>query len=98
MGSVAKACIICILYSMRKGFLIYEEMGKFLTIYDFATDPFGISLYTRKILFYFLSVYPLQPEGSDGGYLLWANPTHCKQISICVFPKQIYPSLNSNFN
>jgi hypothetical protein len=41
MGSVAKSC-------MRKSFLIYEEMRKYLTmherrplfIYDFATDPF----------------------------------------------------------
>jgi hypothetical protein len=38
MGSVAKS-------NIRKGFLIYEEMHKYLTIYeeavyDFATDPF----------------------------------------------------------
>ena len=40
MGSVAMSY-------MRKGFLIYEEMRKYLTIYkepvviyDFATDPF----------------------------------------------------------
>ncbi len=40
MGSVAKPY-------MKKGFLIYEEMRKYLTmyerplvIYDFATDPF----------------------------------------------------------
>ncbi len=38
MGAVKKSY-------MRKGFLIYEEMGKYLTIqrplviYDFATDP-----------------------------------------------------------
>ncbi len=48
MGSVAKSY-------MRKGFLIYEKMRKYLTIYeeaifDFATDSCGI--YTRKILFY----------------------------------------------
>ncbi len=50
MGSVAKSFV-------RKGFLIYEEMRKYLTIYeeDFATDPFWISFFTRKILFYFLS-------------------------------------------
>jgi hypothetical protein len=42
-GAVAK------LY-MRKGFLIYEEMHKYFTIYeeavshDFATAPFSISL------------------------------------------------------
>jgi hypothetical protein len=41
---------------MRKGFLIYEERSKYLTIYerplvmnDFATAPFRISLYMRKI-------------------------------------------------
>jgi hypothetical protein len=40
MGAVAKSY-------MRKGFLIYEEMHKYLTIYDeaisqydFITDPF----------------------------------------------------------
>jgi hypothetical protein len=37
MGAVAKSY-------MRKGFLIYEEMGKYLNImsliHDFATDPF----------------------------------------------------------
>ncbi len=32
MGSVAKSY-------MRKGFLIYEEMRKYLTIYEEATDP-----------------------------------------------------------
>jgi hypothetical protein len=46
-GAVAKSY-------MRKGFLIYEEMRKYLTIYlrrplvilyDFATAPFRISLY-----------------------------------------------------
>ncbi len=59
MGSVAKSF-------MRKGFLIYEEMRKYLTIYeeavshtvfDFATDPFRISLFMRKIRFSFLSVF-----------------------------------------
>jgi hypothetical protein len=48
---------------MRKGFLIYEQMSKYpymrrpLVIYDFATALFQISLYMRKILFYFLSVW-----------------------------------------
>ncbi len=57
MGSVAKSY-------MRKGFLIYEKMRKYFTIYGEAvshiwlcTRSFWISLYTRKILFYFLSVY-----------------------------------------
>jgi hypothetical protein len=43
---------------MRKGFLIYEEMRKYFpiyeeavshTVYDFATAPFLISSYMRKI-------------------------------------------------
>jgi hypothetical protein len=50
MGAVAKTY-------MRKGFLIYEEIGKYLFIYDFAAASFWISLYMRKILFSFLSVY-----------------------------------------
>jgi hypothetical protein len=56
-GDVAKSYI-------GRGFLIYEEMRanispymrRPLVKYDFATAP-GISLYMRKILFYFLSVY-----------------------------------------
>ncbi len=43
---------------IRKGFLIYEKMCKYLDIYeetvvvyDFATAPFWISLDMRKILF-----------------------------------------------
>ncbi len=57
MGAVAKSF-------MGKRFLIYEEMRKYiviyeeaLIIYDFATAPFWISLYMRKILFSFLSVH-----------------------------------------
>jgi hypothetical protein len=42
---------------LRKGFLIYEEIRKYLVIYeeavghiyDFATAPFRISLYMKKI-------------------------------------------------
>jgi hypothetical protein len=61
---------------MRKGFLIYEEMRKYspymrrpLVIYDFGTAPFWISLFMRKILFYFSSVqakknFPLNFEES----------------------------------
>ncbi len=53
MGAVAKSY-------MRKGFLVYEEMRKYLVIYkeavivlyDFATAPFWISLY-RKFCFLF---------------------------------------------
>jgi hypothetical protein len=47
---------------MRKGFLIYEEMRKYLVLWplvisDYATAPFWISLCMRKILFSFLSVW-----------------------------------------
>jgi hypothetical protein len=51
---------------MTQGFLIYEEMRKYLAIYctrrplviyDFATASFWISLYIRKFIFSFLSVW-----------------------------------------
>ncbi len=50
---------------MRKGSLIYEEMRQYLIIYEEAVSqtwlctraPFWISLYMRKLLFYFLSVH-----------------------------------------
>ena len=35
---------------------VYEEMHKYF-LYDFATVSICISLYMRKFLFYFLSVY-----------------------------------------
>jgi hypothetical protein len=45
---------------MRKGFLIYEDMRKYLTkyeealvIYDLAMDPFWISLYMKKFFIIF---------------------------------------------
>jgi hypothetical protein len=47
-GAVAKSY-------MRKGLLIYEEMHKYLVIFEEAT-PVCISLYMRKILFSFSSV------------------------------------------
>ena len=53
-------------------------MRRPLVIYDFATAPFRISLYTRKMLFYFLSVYywkagfPRCPEERGGINLI--NP------------------------
>ncbi len=59
MGSGAKSY-------MSKGFLIYEEMHKYIhhiwglrrssVIYDFATIPLNFLIY-EKILFYFLSVW-----------------------------------------
>jgi hypothetical protein len=42
---------------MRKCANIYSQKRRPLVIYDFATSPFWISLYIRKILFYFLSVW-----------------------------------------
>ncbi len=48
---------------MRKGFLIYEEIRKYLTIYEEAVSHCNCSfltlhiLYMRKILFQFLSAY-----------------------------------------
>ncbi len=60
-GAVAKSY-------MRKGFQIYEKMRKYITIYEeavshiygFATAPFWISLYIRKIWFsFFISVLPV---------------------------------------
>ncbi len=42
---------------MRKCANISPYMRRPLVIYYFATAPFWISLYIRKILFYFLSVY-----------------------------------------
>ncbi len=50
---------------MRKGFLIYKEMRKYLVIYDFATAPFQISLYMRRIFFSFLISVDC---GMDPGY------------------------------
>jgi hypothetical protein len=59
MGAVAKS------YT-RKGFLIYEEMRKYLVIYrrllvtyNFATAPFWVSLYVRKFSFLFISASSL---------------------------------------
>jgi hypothetical protein len=57
MGSVSKSY-------MKKGFLIYEQLGKYLdtfdeaviVIYDFATESVLISLHMGKIFFSFSSV------------------------------------------
>jgi hypothetical protein len=68
MGSVAKSY-------MRKGFLKYEEMRKYLpiyeeavshSVYDFATDPSLISLHMRKILFYLEEGLPTERGGYSG--------------------------------
>ena len=44
---------------MTKYLRISSYIRKPFLIYDFATAPSWISLYMRKILFYFLSVYTL---------------------------------------
>jgi hypothetical protein len=54
-GAVAKSY-------MRKGFLIYEEMSKYLTkcedIYDFATAPCIINflIYGENFIFFFIGI------------------------------------------
>ncbi len=45
---------------MGKYLRISSYIRKLFLIYDFATAPLWISLYVRKILFYFLSVYNVQ--------------------------------------
>ncbi len=59
MGSVAKSYL-------RKGFLLCEEMFKYLTIYEEAVSHIRLCnqsllnfLYMKKLLFSFLSVYSL---------------------------------------
>ncbi len=64
---------------MRKWANISPYMRSQLVIYDFATAPFWISLNTRKILFYFLSVW-------------WPTPLSapCKKSTVatwCELPK-----------
>jgi hypothetical protein len=70
---------------MRKGFLIYEEMRKYLrrrlVIYDFATNPFWISLYMRKYYFRFISVrlsrsYSLSAASYSTSKHLFAKALH----------------------
>ncbi len=70
---------------MRKGFLIQymrkcanisPSMRRPLVIYDFATAPFWISLYMRKILFSFYSLWIQRP------FIFW---TESPFIS-CSFP------------
>jgi hypothetical protein len=56
MGVVAKSY-------MRKDFLIYDEIRRYLVIYeeavshDLATAPFWISSIMRKIVFFFISAW-----------------------------------------
>ncbi len=61
---------------MSKGFLIYEEMRKYLVIYeeafshDFATASFWISLYMRNIFYFLLSVNSTYKRNAE--LTLWA--------------------------
>jgi hypothetical protein len=56
---------------MGKYFRISSYIRKPFLIYDFASAPLWISLYMRKILFYFLSVYSVvkkpDPDVGKGG-------------------------------
>ncbi len=63
-GSVAKSYTVWLTASsyMVKYFCISSYIRTPFLIYDFATAPFWISLYMRKISFSFLSVYcPCDP-------------------------------------
>ncbi len=67
---------------MKKGVLIYVEMRKYFpiyekavshTVYDFATAPFWISLYMRKILFSFSSVSVLRESLYESFKKIWIS-------------------------
>jgi hypothetical protein len=51
-----------------KYFLISSYNRKTFLIYDLPTAPLWISLYMRKILFYFLSVYRVGQQSADLGH------------------------------
>ncbi len=74
---------------MRKFANISPYMTRPLVIYDFVTAPFWISLYMRKILFYFLSVY--LPT-------CWIslNSPHLAQIIPPPIPLTTYPVLSTH--
>ncbi len=75
---------------MRKGFLRYEELRKYeyLTIneedvsHDFATDPFWIPLYIRKIWF---SIYQCNTHSMQERVHL-AKPALSQLLYILKFP------------
>jgi hypothetical protein len=84
MGSVATP------YT-KKGFLIYEEMRKYLTMYeeavshyDLATDPFLISLYMRKILIFFFISVDDSRKAWDSLYSLSVYIS--LTVLLCLFP------------
>jgi hypothetical protein len=56
MGSVAKSY-------MRKGFIIYAEMRKYSTLYDFANrSHLNFPIYEENLIFFFISVGDFQIE------------------------------------
>ncbi len=71
---------------LKRGFLMYEEMRKYFTIYeerrplviyDFATAPFWISSYMRKIWFSFLSVYNVHKCANYVCFIFCSYPCPC---------------------
>ncbi len=97
---------------MRKCANISPYMRRPLVIYDFATAPFWISLYMRKILFYFLSVclsqslLPLNLSPflfslfwiSVSVCLLFFYVSLCISVSLCfILLSQLLQSLSVSF-
>jgi hypothetical protein len=73
---------------MRKCANISPYLRRQLVIYDFATAAFLISLYMRKILFSFLSVY--NTNGGEGGRCNCSHPFPTTQLaSVQIFNKDI---------
>jgi hypothetical protein len=66
-GAVAKSY-------MMNGFLIYEEMRKYLvishTIYDCTTAPFEFLIYDKNLIFFFVSVARLCVAKHNRNYFL----------------------------
>ncbi len=78
---------------MRKGFLIYEEIRKYLFIDEeavgymtFAPDPVRISLYRRKFPFFFISAYLSLESHTEYKYsscrLLHVDMQTCRHLFI----------------
>jgi hypothetical protein len=72
-GAVAKSIWLTGSSYMTEYLRISSYIRKPFLLYDFATAPFWISLYLRKILFYFLSVYciwgNIEPDDSAGSLM-----------------------------
>ncbi len=56
-------------------------MRRPLVIYDFATAPFWISIYLRKILFSFLSVYYYKIWGNIAIFIIYLSRVLCLSYS-----------------